>query len=698
MNNLLSMGFSSPPRGKRSLAAQLTFCFSVTVIILFVVSSMITTTYVAVLEKERAEAIKAIALSAGLNLSGTTIQEGMVYPLPRYEYEDDKPYTINIFLRAGNSFIRVYSSDSKDSSEDSEDRQYILEDEGSEYKKAFDQMTVELSNRTEDGVVFRTAVAPIIGSAGAASGIIEVMMRDRDFHGTVNGFSLSWIFTILSIALSITIVYYQTHKMLVTVFASPNRQLPKVIRYGLAGCETIAFFSAMGCVIPPLVISSFLIESKFLIEYPQYVVQGAISVSLGLYALGFFGFRSLRVRLFNRLSARVSLVVSVLGSFLLLILNGVVSHPIAFILLQLPIAFGLGTLFFFQREYRIYAGRLGHEGFDERTIQGKQFSSQILGAAVGAVMAGIVFDRFGLLAVLLISGVFLFIVTILSMLFVQHCPSSNEPSLHYATLMYALLNRKSGTFLISAVLTSGMQLSFFVGFLPNYLGTVGISLATVSFYYMIFALGCCVLVRMIVTLSGIKTNVVSAVWLSAILQMIGYIIFAILPTAKMLVVTVALFGMAMGLHEFKYAEHYSSLIREEKRSIAVLIMERAFANGVIVSSILLTAILMISPIRISLLVYCLLCAAMLLAYPLMSLIHIQSAPVEHSSAADPFAETNEGWNQVDDTDEYEREHFGFLHDQGGIAPWEDEDKVLPYNRNELDTEDDYNQSGGGKWV
>lgn len=695
MNNILSLGFSKPPSGKRSVAAQLSFCFVVTLVILLVVSSMITTTYVAVLEKQRAEAIKAVAVSCGLNLSGTTIEEGMVYPLPIHEFAKRKPYIVNIYLNAGNSFIRVYSSMPEDDTAKPDDSQFILDDVSSEYKKAFDQMTVELSSRTEDKVGYLTAVAPIIGSSGAASGIIEVMMTEEEFHGTVNGFSLSWVFTILSIALSITLVYYQTHKMLVTVFARPDRQLPKIIRYGFAGCETIAFFSAMGCVIPPLIISQFLKNSVFLSELPDYAVQGLIALSVTLYSIGFFGLRSIRVQIFNRLTARVALVVSVVVSFLLLLLNGILSHPISFVLLQLPIAFGLGMLFFFQREYRVYAGRLGHDGFDEKTIQSKQFSSQVLGAGVGAVMAGIVYDRFGLLAVLLISGVFLFIVTILSMLFVQHCPSSNEPTLHLPTFIHAISNRRSGSFLISAIVTAGMQLSFFIAFVPNFLGTVGISLATVSFYYMLFSLCCLVMVRLFLFVSRVRMNVVTSLWLSALLQLVGFIAFAILPTAKMLVLSVALFGIAMGLHEFKYPDYYSSLIREEKRSISGIIVERGFANGVTLSALLFTVILMISSIRVALLVYCLLSAAMLFAYPIMSLVHVSSKTPEEPVGEDPFSE--EDGESVDESLEYANSHPGFLRTESTAYPWED-DETIPYYPDEDSPGDPYDDYRGGKWV
>jgi hypothetical protein len=199
------------------------------------------------------------------------------------------------------------------------------------------------------------------------------------------------------------------------------------------------------------------------------------------------------------------------------------------------------------------------------------------------------------------------------MLFVQHCPSSNEPTLHLPTFIHAISNRRSGSFLISAIVTAGMQLAFFIAFVPNFLGTVGISLATVSFYYMLFSLCCLVMVRLFLFVSRVRMNVVTSLWLSALLQLVGFIAFAILPTAKMLVLSVALFGIAMGLHEFKYPDYYSSLIREEKRSISGIIVERGFANGVTLSALLFTVILMISSIRMALLVYCLLSAAMLFA-------------------------------------------------------------------------------------
>jgi predicted MFS family arabinose efflux permease len=700
MRNYLFNGFSETPKGKKSLAAQLSFCLVIILVILFVVSSVITTAYKAILEKERGEAMLSIALSSGIGISNSIVQNGMEYPLPIYEYAKDKPYIVNIYLKAGNSFLRVYSSDKSNSSEDSSDKQIMLEGAGEEYNKTFDQQQVFLANRVDGETAYIAGVAPIIGSTGAASGIIEIMMPESAYHSTVNGFSLSWVFTLLAIATSLTIVYYQSSKLLSSVFGKPNRQLPKIIRYGLSGCESIAFFSAMACVMPPLIIASFLKTSLSPSDYPVYVVQGMISLSIMLFALGFFGFRSLRVMVFKKFTSRISLLFSIIIVFLLLLIVGVFPNPLLYILFQLPISFFLGMVFFFQREYRLYASRLGHEGFEETTVRNVQYSAQVLGAAVGAVMAGILYERFGLLPVLMISGTFLFLVAIQSMLFVQHCPASNEPDLHLTSYLYALLNRKSGTFLWSTVLTLGMQLAFFIGFIPNFLESVGISLATVSFYYFIFALFCCIITKLLTTLIQVKMKMKTIILFSALLQTAGLLLFVLFPTAKILVITVAFFGISVGLPDFKYLEHYGNLIREDKRSMARIIFERAFANGVAIGSIGLGFAFMFNNIMIPLLIYSLVLAALLFGYPVMNLIYVSSSPKqEEVMRGDPFIEPDNEWQQ--ELTEYEQESNDvFYRDNGKGEPWTS-DTDDGYDPIDLENPQDGFESSstdGGKWV
>lgn len=701
MRNYQFNGFSESPKGKQSIAAQLSYCLVIILIILFVVSSVITSAYTAILEKERAEAMISVALSSGVGISNSIIQKGMEYPLPIYSYAKDKPYIVNIYLKADNSFLRVYSSDKSNSSEDLSDKEITLDagSEGEAYFKAFDQQQVFIAKRVEEKTNYIAGVAPIIGATGAAAGIIEVMMPEDAYHSTVNGLSLSWIFTLFAIAISLTIVYYQSSKLLTNVFGKPNRQLPKIIRYGLSGCESIAFFSAMACVMPPLIIASFLRSVLSSADYPVYMIQGLISLSIMLFALGFFGFRSIRVMIFKKFTSRISLLLSIIAAFFLLLIVGLFHNPMVYILFQLPISFSLGMVFFFQREYRLYASRLGHEGFEETTVRNSQYSAQILGAAVGAVMSGILYERFGLLPVLLISGAFLFLVAIQAMLFVQHCPASNEPTLHLTSYLYALLNRKSGTFLWSCVITLGMQLAFFIGFIPNFLESVGISLATVSFYYYIFALFCCIITKLLTTLIQVKMTTRTVVLFSAILQTAGLLLFVLFPTAKILVITVSLFGIAIGLPDFKYLEHYGSLLREDKRSMARIIFERAFANGVAIGAIGLGVSFMFKEIWIPLLVYSLLFSALLFGYPIMNLIYVSSSKKEERVIEDPFIESENELPQI--YNEYEEDFNNhFYRENENDVPWssdlnDDFDAIdLEDPRDELDS----SENSGGKWV
>lgn len=702
MKNYLFGSFSESPKGKQSLAAQLSFCLVIILVILFVVSSVVTSAYTAILEKERAEAMLSVALSSGVGISNSIIQEGMDYPLPIYNFAKDKPYIVNIYLSAGKSFLRVYSSDKSNSSKESTQQQITLDaaGEGEAYFKAFDQQQVFLTTRVEGKTTYVAAVAPIIGATGAASGIIEVMMPEIAYHSTVNGLSLSWIFTLFAIATSLTIVYYQSSKLLSSVFGKPNRQLPKIIRYGLSGCESIAFFSAMACVMPPLIIASFLKTSLSAEDYPVYVVQGLVSLAIMFFALGFFGFRSIRVMIFKKFTSRISLLLSIVTAFILLLIVGLISNPMVYILFQLPIAFSLGMVFFFQREYRLYASRLGHEGFEEATVRNSQYSAQVLGAAVGAVMAGILYERFGLLPVLLISGAFLFLVAIQSMLFVQHCPASNEPALHLTSYLYALLNRKSGTFLWSSVLTIGMQLAFFIGFLPNFLESVGISLATVSFYYFIFALFCCVITKLLTALLQLKTKIKTVVIFSALLQTIGLLLFVLFPTAKILVITVSFFGIAIGLSDFKYLEHYGSLLREDKRSMARIIFERAFANGVAIGALGLGFVFMFNNIRIPLLVYSLVFLVLLFGYPIMNMIYVSSSSKkEEGTIGDPFIEPDNEW-QRELTDYEEESNNVFYRDNGSGMPWssDSDDELSPIDLENPQDDIESSEYGGGKWI
>lgn len=641
MRNFFLSSITTPPRGNRSLAAQLSYCFVVILVILMVVSTTITSAYTAVLRQDHADGLQSAAVASALAISHSSLQEGMKYPLPVASYYSaGQPYAyiINIYTKAGNSFLRVYSSKPDDTSADD---QVTLEGAGEEYRKSFDQQEAVVVSRSDSSGSYIAGVAPIIGAEGTVSGLLEVLMPESHFYATENGLSLSWIFTMISIAAALSIIYFETHKLLTTMFGQPNRQLPKIIRYGLSGCQSVSFFSAMACTMPPLVIASFLLSASKAGKLPPvFPVSVYILIAGVLFSLGFFGFSSLRVFFVRRFTTRIALIISIFIAFILLLLSSVFSNVYIYLIMLLPIGFCLGMVFYFQREYRIYASRLGYEEFSERVIQTTQYTGYLLGACVGAVLAGIIFERFGLFAVSVICGCILLVVGIQALLFVQHCPVSSSPPLHLPNFLYALTSKRSGTFILSCVITAGMQVAFFFLYMPYFLKTVGLSLATISFYYLLFSIMGNVLVKSINKLFPERMNMQGRILLSAILQAAGLLLLGFMPTAKILVVSVALMGSAFGLHEFRFLEYYREMIREDKQPYAREILERGFAFGAILGSALYASLFLVnigSPsynMRISLLLFTLFMSALLFAYPLVTLLYSPAKPNSHGTAGD----------------------------------------------------------------
>lgn len=615
MKDYFIHNLTKSPKGKRATANQIGFCFVAILVILFIISSVVSSVYLSVFESARSSALQSYAISSSVALAHKPLEVGMDFPLEEAEYKDGASYAVNVYVKAANSFICVYTSDSGvDLTKD-----FTLEGAGEDYTKAFDQQMLIVSTRDNDDISYVTAVAPIIGSDSTVSGIVEVMMPAADYHGTVNGMSLSWIFTIISIAVSISVIYYQVRLLLLTVFSEPNRQLPKILRYGLNGCRLVSFFSALGCSMPILVISIFLKDSLADMTDNAIVINILVLLTSFLYVLGFFRLHSLREQLIRKFTARIALAICVFSGFILMLIAGIFSSPIVFMILVLPIAFCLGMVFYFLREYRIYASRLGHEGFTDTTIHKAQYLSEVLGAFVGAVISGILYERFGVLMVLAIAGIFLFITVVQALLFVQHCPQSSEPSLTLPTFVYALKNKRSGTFVWSSVIPLGIAFSFFFIFIPNFLDTVNISLATVSFYFLSFA-ACGYVVEhfVMVWFPDVFTGR-TRITLAAILEGLGLLVFALVPTAKVLVICVGLMGFALSMHGFGYIDYYSSLLRKDKQHFSRVILERAFTLGIIIGSILFGIVLCFNSIRIPMLIASLLIIIVSLSYPLFLL-------------------------------------------------------------------------------
>ena len=91
-------------------------------------------------------------------------------------------------------------------------------------------------------------------------------------------------------------------------------------------------------------------------------------------------------------------------------------------------------------------------------------------------------------------------------------------------------------------------------------------------------------------------------------------------------------GAALGLHEFRLLDFYKDMIREDKQALAREILERGFASGVIIGSAGYGVIFLFENIRLSLLLFTLVMAVLLFAYPLITLLY---TPVRPNSSASP---------------------------------------------------------------
>lgn len=621
MNDFIYENFAKPPKGKKAVTNQIGFCFITALVILFVVSSLVTNVYSSSLQSQRKTALTSYTASSSVVLSSKELYDGMTFPLELPEYATGKHYTVNVFVKGGNSFTRVYTSDRSHD----EIKPYVLSGVGEEYMEAFDQQQLIVSHRRYDNVQYVTSVAPVIGADGTMSGIVEVMIPKADFEFTENGMSLSWIFTIISIAVAIAVIYSEMYRLLDTLVTKPNMNVPRAVIYGTSTYRLIAFFSSVGCTMPLVVLSAYLKDSLKDVTSSNSTQHIWILVACLFYLMGFWRFTHLRDLVIRKLTSRIAVIVSVLCAFILLLICGLVNVPFLVIFLQLPIGFFLGMLFQFQRDYRIQADRTGMDEFSDRKIHQCQYAGYVLGAAVGAVICGILYERFGLFTVLMVASAFLFIDAIQVLYFVRHCPPSNEPIVRLPNYFYALKNSKSGTFCWSTIFPLGIQFAFFLVFIPDYLEKVRISLATVSFYYLLAIVCGQVIMRILIIWFEDFFSAKMRITTSAILSGIGYLVFALSPSAKMLVVGVTFLGLSLGLHEFGYLTYYKSLIRQDKHPVARVILMRTFTCGILIGTIVFTVANAFESVRVPMIAITLIMIVISASYPLLMLMDNSSA-------------------------------------------------------------------------
>ncbi|MBR1797696.1 MAG: MFS transporter [Clostridiales bacterium] len=532
---------------RRGIAATIGTCFVIVLVVLLIMSNTLTDTYTVVLETERAEAMETLAVSCSTALGHSRIVEGMTYPLPVYTYGKDKSYIFDIYTKAGNSFLRLCTTSEYNGTE-----QYYLSGVGDEYNNCFDLQHAAFTRRTDDGVEYVCAIAPIISAENTVAGILEVRMPYADYVSTVNGMSLSWIFTIISIAIAMAIIIYELNLLVSTMSRGISGNVPVIIMYGTEAVSFLSFFASMGAVMIPVIIPEYIKNSSLASEMPVPAVQGLIALGLLLYIAGIFGGSVLKKDLKFKLTSRIAVLVATSVGYMLSLAAGIVDiMPITLVLIPF-IGFAYGMSFDSLRDYRINAGKLGYEEFSDRKIHNIQYSGYFLGVSVGAVIAGIFFERYGLLVVNILSGA----VMILSCLGIFYFMRDNSPIkesyLPVSKWLELFSDKYVGRFLSSAFFSMGFLIAFLLGFIPNYLDTVGISLATSSFYYLVaafFALFIALIVKE--RFAGALTSRTRVI-MSSFASLLGLLLFALMPTAKILVITTALLGFGLGIHDFYY--------------------------------------------------------------------------------------------------------------------------------------------------
>ncbi len=617
MNDFLIENFTKAPKGKKAIASQIGFCLVTAIVILFVVSSVVTNVYCSALESQRKTAISSFATSASVALSCQELSDEMTFPLECPTYDSQKQYIVNVFVKAGNSFLRVYTSDRTYD----EGKQYVLNGAGEEYMESFEQQELIVTHRRYENVMYVTAVAPIIGQDGITSGIVEVMQPQSDYMATENGMSLSWLFTMISIAVAISIIYGEMRRLFDTLITPPDKTVPRAVMYGMSTFRLISFFSSVGCAMPLVVLPSYLKDSMDgMFDGNMTILHVWIVMACFLYLAGFWRFVHMRDLLIRKLTSRLAVIVSVVIAFILLLLCGLIDNPFVTVFMQLPIGFLLGMLYQFQREYRLHASRTGQAEFSERKIHQCQYTGNVLGISVGALICGILYERFGLFTVLMVASFFLFVDAIQVLYFVRHCPPSNEPVVRLPNYFYALKNSKSGTFVWSTVFPLGLQFAFFLVFIPDYLEKVRISLATCAFYYMVAVVCGELIMKLLIIWFEDFFSHKARITISAILSTVGYLSFALSPSAKVLVIGVFFLGLSQGLHQFGYLDYYKSLIRQDKHPIARVILMRAFTSGTMIGTVAFGMANAFTSVRVPMIAFALIIFVISSSYPLLMLM------------------------------------------------------------------------------
>jgi len=348
------------------------------------------------------------------------------------------------------------------------------------------------------------------------------------------------------------IIIYELNLFFSTTTRGITGNVPVIIMYGREAVSFLSFFASLGAVMIPIIIPEYVKNCFPGGSYKDPVLQLLIALGLILYISAFLGFYTFKRELKFKLTSRIAIIVTVAVGYMLSLLAGIVDN-VAVTLILLPFTgFAYGLVFNILRDYRINAGRLGYEEFSDTNVHSIQYNGYFLGVCVGSVIAGICFERFGLLIVNIISGAIVIIASLGIVYFMKDNAPVRESALPVNKWLELVSDKFAGRFLTSTFFSMGIIISFLLCFIPNYLDTVGISLATSSFYYLVAAFSALFIGYIIRERYSYALTSRLRVIISSFSAMLGLILFALMPTAKMLFVTCLLVGLGLGIHGFKY--------------------------------------------------------------------------------------------------------------------------------------------------
>ena len=164
----------------------------------------------------------------------------------------------------------------------------------------------------------------------------------------------------------------------------------------------------------------------------------------------------------------------------------------------------------------------------------------------------------------------------------------------------------------------GVVLSFMLMFIPNYLERVGISLPTTSFYFLVCGFTACFVCGFAKNRFAHLLTSRTRVLIQAASTVLGLFLFALMPSAKMLVVSCAFMGIALGIHDYYYIYVLYLICNGKVKANLRKLAEYTVYLGVGIMLPIIMAAFMVKNVRITFLILTVIVAILAFVYPLSS--------------------------------------------------------------------------------